>query len=82
MPTVPKKNNILNSLEGQKIRDELALLEADPAYRTETSFTANGVDYPDHVMPFVEKHMLYLSKHAELNPQHYLANLRLKIKIR
>lgn len=82
MPTAPKKSNILFSEEGQKIRIELAEIEANPKYRTGTSYSANSEDYPDHVMPFVEKHMLYLSKHHELNPQHYLSNLRLKIRIR
>lgn len=82
MPTVSKKSNILTSEEGQQIRAELEAIGNDKRYRTKDTYSANETDFPDHVMPFVEKHMLYLSKHSELNPQHYLSNLRLKIKIR
>lgn len=82
MPTVSKKSNILTSEEGQIIRAELESMQSDKRYHTKNTYTANETDFPDNVMPFVDKHMLYLSKHSELDPQHYLSNLRLKIKVR
>jgi hypothetical protein len=77
-----KKIDLFNSEEGTAIREALDSMAADSSYRTEVSYTANAVTHPDHQMPFVEGHLTYLSKHADVNPTYYLANLRLMLRIR
>jgi hypothetical protein len=77
-----KKVDLFNSEEGDAIREQLDFMAADKSYRTEASYTPNGVTHPDHTMPFVEGHLTYLNKHSDVNPTHYLANLRLMLRIR
>lgn len=77
-----KKIDLYNSPEGTEIRQALEAMELDGTIRTESSYTANVAKYPDKSISFVENHLAYLTKHAELDPEHYLANLRLMLKIR
>ena len=57
-------------------------MAADEMYSTLASYSANGETHPDHIMPFVEKHMTYLNTHPSVDPAQYLANLRLMTKKR
>ena len=77
-----KRINIYDSEIGTEIRNALIRLEGDPAYITIVSYTSDMEKHPDGVMPFVEKHLLYLHQHPSVNPDHYLSNLRLKLKVR
>lgn len=77
-----KRIDIYNSEVGTEVRNSLISLENDPKYITEVSYTSNAEMYPDGVMPFVERHLLYLHQHPAVNPAYYLSNLRLKLKIR
>jgi hypothetical protein len=60
-------------------KTELKLMAKDPRYNTQGTFSAK---YTGHVMPFVERHMKYLSEHPKLDAQHYLSNLKLMTKIK
>jgi hypothetical protein len=82
MPTLKRKTDFFATEEGIQIEAELRKMAADGCYKTESSYSANAADYPDNLIPFVDKHMNYLMQHQNLNPQHYLANLRLMCKIR
>ena len=73
---------VINSEEAADIRKSLADMAKDVTFNTTSTYSANIKDYPDHLIPFVEKHMAYLSKHPKLNPQQYLAKLRLMNRIR
>lgn len=76
-----KKSSFNNE---QEIADTRALLLAmveDGGFNTTGSYSANSTLYPDNVIPFVDKHIQYLSTHT-LNPHQYLSNLRLMTKIR
>jgi hypothetical protein len=77
-----KRIDIYNSDIGTDARNALNTLEDDPTYVTENGYTSDRVKYPDGIMPFVEKHLLYLHQHPAVNPLHYLSNLRLKLRIR
>ena len=81
MSTV-KKKNFFGSEEAIQIEKMLHLMATDTAYNTNSSYSADAVHYPDNLIPFVDKHMNYLKAHPSLDPQHYLANLRLMTKIR
>lgn len=69
-------------MEELEIRQALRVMELDKSFNTKSSYAANTVLWPDHRISFTEKHMAYLKAHPALNPQHYLANLKLMIKKR
>jgi len=66
----------------ENVRERLQAMEADPLFNTPSSYSANGELYPDHQIPFVEKHLDYLMNHPKLDSRQYLANLRLMVKKR
>jgi hypothetical protein len=77
-----KKVNFLESEEAVEIKHTLESMVSDRTYNTESSYSANSGLYPDNLKPFVEKHMDYLSTHPAIDPDHYIANLRLMTRIR
>ena len=77
MPTVKKRTNFIGSEEGIAVEQELRRMCADINCNTEPSFSADSETYSDNLIPFVDKHMKYLSEHKNVNSAHYLANLRL-----
>lgn len=68
--------------EEQEIRNALHRMMADSSFNTQSSYTATSVANPDGELSFVEKHMRYLNIHPKLDARMYLANLRLKTRIR
>lgn len=68
--------------EEQEIREALRQMVLSSSYNTSAGYTANSAAYPDGLMPFVDKHMRYLDANPKLDARMYLANLRLKIRIR
>lgn len=82
MPTAKRKVDFYVSEEGLFIVKQLHAMAADDKYKTDASYSANGMAYSDHVIPFVDKHMQYLVVHPSVDPHQYLANLRLMTKIR
>jgi hypothetical protein len=61
-----------------KAKGELKLMVDDPNYNTRETFSAKH----EHDMPFVDRHMKYMSEHPKMNPRHYLSNLQLMTKIK
>ncbi|QQS18155.1 hypothetical protein IPL68_05985 [Candidatus Saccharibacteria bacterium] len=57
-------------------------MASDTTYITEAGYSPNSELYPNHVIPFVEKHLEYLRTHPTTDPQHYLSNLRLMTRRR
>ncbi len=68
--------------EEQEIRESLLQMVLSDSYNTSAAYTANSAAYPDGLMPFVDKHMRYLDANPKLDARMYLANLRLKTRIR
>lgn len=77
-----KRADIAEAMEEAGVQEELHLMELDSTLKTESSYSANAALYPNHQIPFVDKHMAYLINHPDLDPKKYLSNLRLMIKIR
>ncbi len=74
----PKRTTLFfESDEGVEIEEALKHMVTDDSFNTDASYSANSDLYPDHKMPFVEKHKNYLIKHPSADPRQYLANLRL-----
>lgn len=80
MATYKKRPNYFSSEDGLYAASELKALNDDKTYQTDSSYSADGELYPDHLIPFVDKHMAYLRDHPELNSRQYIANIKLKIK--
>lgn len=68
--------------EEQEIREALGQMVLNNSYNTSPGYTANSTAYPDGLMPFVDKHMRYLDTYPKLDAHIYLANLRLKTRVR
>lgn len=82
MPTSPKRGHFLESEEGNYAKQSLEQIDADAKYKTEPSYSANAEKYPNNIIPFIDKHMKYLSEHQGINLEHYLSNLRLMTRKR
>jgi hypothetical protein len=72
----------MNLHDHEAIRQSLEFMLADSTYHTPTSYSADSAQYPDNRMPFVETHMNYLRSHPLLEPSKYLANMKLRSRIR
>lgn len=79
---VGKKARVLTPEEEKEIREELKEMMLSGAYNTTSRYTPNSNEYPDGLMPFVDRHIRYLYANPNLDPRMYLANLRLKTRIR
>lgn len=82
MATTKRQADFVSSEEGQQIKQALESMLDNEKYSTESSYSTNGDLYPDNVMPFIDKHMHYLTSHPSVDPAHYLANLRLITRVR
>jgi len=68
--------------EERDTREALRQMVLSTSFNTSPGFTANSATYPDGLMPFVDKHMNYLDTYPKLDARVYLANLRLKTRLR
>ncbi len=82
MPTVNKRPNFFETFEGAEIEDMLRSMETDAGYNTESSYIADGVKYPGNILSFMEKHKRYILANPAIDPRSYVANLRMKTKLR
>lgn len=72
-----KTKEFLSSQEAVEIRNELTRMMNDAGYNTRPKYSALA---KGEVL-FVDKHITYLSLHLDVNPSHYMSNLRLITKI-
>ena len=63
-------------------RVELKSFENDPTMNTVGRYTPSANDWPNNILPFSEIHIGYLTKNKAVDPEQYLSNLKLMIKIR
>jgi hypothetical protein len=82
MTSAYMKSRRRDYLAGPEIIQELKLMLEDDSYHTTKGYSIDTESYPDHDVPFIEHHMNYLRKHPQVDPEHYLSNLRLMLKVR
>jgi hypothetical protein len=82
MPGPKKKSNFFETEEGEQFKLSLLTMSNDTTYNTRASYSANFELYPDHLIPFVDKHVQYLRTHPATDPYSYLSNLRLMTRVR
>jgi hypothetical protein len=64
------------------VREKLERMAADATLNTPSSYSPNAESHPDNQISFVDRHIEYLLNHPKLDSEHYLANLRMKIRSR
>jgi hypothetical protein len=74
--------NFFDSQEAEEIRNALLQMTRDSSYSTTPTYSTDSATYTDHLIPFVDKHMNYLNLHPKMEASMYLANLKLKTRIR
>ena len=82
MTTKSSRLDMVQNLVEMRVVEILNEMEQDPGMHTKSSYTPNTLKYPDHLMPFVDKHTNYLMDHPGTDINHYLTNLRLQIRVR
>jgi hypothetical protein len=74
------KDKHLDYMQEEEIIAALKDMVLDPGMITKPSFRANTILWPDNKIPFTEAHLAYLKNHPDIDPKHYLSNLRLMIR--
>ena len=82
MSSTKRSTNFVNSVEGQAIRAQLEAMALSSTFNTTSTYSAKTEIYADNLIPFVDKHMNYLTSHPSLNPDIYLSNLRLMTRLK
>ena len=75
------RSGFFESEEAKDIRQKLQAMTSSSLYNTASTYTTNGLQYPDNLIPFIDKHMNYLYSHPMLDTEMYLTNLRLMTRI-
>ncbi len=70
------------TVEEARLLQNLRQMERDNTYNTESRYSGNTEKYPNNQITFSQWHMAHIKKFPNLNPLHYLANLKLMTKIR
>jgi len=82
MSVVQSRLKFFETEAGQEIERELERMTLDEAFNTEDSYTPDTAQHPDNRMSFMDKHKSYLIAHPAIDPVSYVANLRLKTRLR
>lgn len=82
MPSAYTKAQMSNFMQESDIIEHLQEMLQDESFITEPGYSIDSEQYPDNKVPFVEDHIGYLKRHRQVDPSHYLSNLRIMLKIR
>lgn len=66
------------SQKGLLARQDLEDMMNSKEFNTASTYSPSSTER----IQFVDKHLDYLSKHPQVNPNHYLSNLKLMTRIR
>lgn len=82
MASPKSRVDFVNTDAGKDIKRRLERMVTDGQYNTESGYSANSTLYPDNLQPFVDKHISYLTSHTKVDPEQYLANIKLLTRLR
>lgn len=82
MPSAYIKSKMKSYMPEAEIIEELQAMIKDGSYHTIPGYSIDTAAYPDGSVPFIESHVSYLRRHPQVDPKHYLSNLRLMLKVR
>ena len=81
MKKAPQLDGFINDVSEDEIVAALVAMEKSSVYVTEPAYRGNVEKWPDNQISFIDFHLNYLKVHPALDPHHYIANLRLMLKI-
>lgn len=76
----PQQEGYINNVSENEIVAALKTLKRNSLYRTEPAYRGNAEKWPNNQISFVDFHIGYLKMHPTLDPNHYIANLRLMLR--
>ncbi len=76
------KSHIYDPVHEAEVLAVLQSMEQDASYNTETRYAADSVKYPTHRITFSERHMEHLKKFPNIDPDQYVANLKMMTRER
>jgi len=76
------RDGLLNNVSKKQIVAALKLMESNPGYQTEPSNRGSSPRWTNNYISFVEYHLNYLRMYPKLDPEQYIANLRLMLSKR
>lgn len=79
MTNAQSRIKFLASDQAVTLRQDLIDIAADPQFNTKSVYTTAEASESSI---FVEKHMAYMSNNLNINPEDYLANLKLRTRLR
>lgn len=77
-----KKTTRVYDIDEAGIISELRSMESSSTYLTKPNYRGTSERWTDDYVSFVDYHINYLRTHPTLNPEHYIANLRLVLNKR
>lgn len=81
MATTSKKQDFFETAEGIEIKEMLINMTTSSQYATGSSYSPNTVEYENNRVPFIDKHMAFIRKNPQINPLHYIANLKILTRL-
>ena len=82
MAATMKRSDYFATEDGQDVMQRLRDLAANVSHNTPASYSANSEEYPDNMIPFIDKHVNYLNTHPKVDARMYVANLQLMTRLR
>lgn len=82
MPTIKRSADYFDTAEGIQLEEMLRRMEASEEYYTVESYSANTNLYANNRISFTEKHKTYIYTHSSVDPEKYMANLRLMTRVK
>jgi hypothetical protein len=82
MAKFKRRSDFLDSEQFEEIKQKLLQMAGDSTFNTVSSYSSNSTQYPDNLIPFVDKHINYLIAHPNLDSTKYISNLRLMTRVR
>ncbi|MEO8862813.1 MAG: hypothetical protein ABI354_00620 [Candidatus Saccharimonadales bacterium] len=82
MTTRSARVEVAEKIQAAGVIAALERMEQNEKMLTKDGYSSNSELHPDNTVSFVDKHIAYLMNHPKVDPDHYMANLRIMLKIR
>lgn len=76
------KTKPFSTVSEAEVSGLLLEMEKDKKYNTASHYVADSLKYPNNKITFAEKHLAHLRKFPDINPYHYISNLKMMTLIR
>ncbi len=77
---IQQQEGFINNVREDEIISALKQMKRNALYLTEPTYRGNAEKWPNNQISFIDYHIAYLKSHPQVNPDHYIANLKLVFK--